>query len=44
VIDIPALIGETGDRVEITERTEQRIVFLIEKQSSHPSADIGRLS
>lgn len=31
VIDIPSLIRETGDRVEITERTEQRIVFLIEK-------------
>jgi tRNA 2-thiouridine synthesizing protein A len=31
VIDIPALIRETGDRVEITERSERRIVFLIEK-------------
>lgn len=31
VIDIPNLIRETGDRVEITERTEHRIVFLIEK-------------
>ena len=31
VIDIPALIQETGDKVEITERLEQRIVFLIEK-------------
>lgn len=31
VIDIPHLIAETGDRVEITERTAQRIVFLIEK-------------
>jgi tRNA 2-thiouridine synthesizing protein A len=31
VIDIPNLIGETGDKVEITERTEQQIVFLIEK-------------
>ena len=31
VIDIPSLIRETGDRVEITERTEQQIVFLIEK-------------
>ena len=31
VIDIPALINETGDRVEITERAESRIVFLIEK-------------
>jgi tRNA 2-thiouridine synthesizing protein A len=31
VIDIPGLIGETGDKVEITDRTEQRIVFMIEK-------------
>ena len=31
VIDIPNLIRETGDRVEITERGERRIVFLIEK-------------
>jgi tRNA 2-thiouridine synthesizing protein A len=31
VIDIPNLVLKTGDKVEITERTEQRIVFLIEK-------------
>ena len=31
VIDIPNLIRETGDKVEITARTESRIVFLIEK-------------
>lgn len=31
VIDIPNLIRETGDKVEITERMEKRIVFLIEK-------------
>jgi tRNA 2-thiouridine synthesizing protein A len=31
VIDIPALIQETGDKIEITERAAQRIVFLIEK-------------
>ena len=31
VIDIPNLIQETGDKVEITERAEHRIVFLIEK-------------
>ena len=31
VIDIPTLIRETGDKVEITVRTETRIVFLIEK-------------
>ena len=31
VIDIPALIQETGDKVEITGRDESGIVFLIEK-------------
>ncbi len=31
VIDIPNLIRETGDRLEITERTQSRIIFLIEK-------------
>jgi tRNA 2-thiouridine synthesizing protein A len=31
VIDIPNLIRETGDKVEITESAEHRIVFLIEK-------------
>jgi tRNA 2-thiouridine synthesizing protein A len=31
VIDIPNLIRETGDKVEITEREEHRIVFVIEK-------------
>jgi tRNA 2-thiouridine synthesizing protein A len=31
VIDIPNLIRETGDRIEITARDETRIVFLIEK-------------
>jgi tRNA 2-thiouridine synthesizing protein A len=31
VIDIPNLIRETGDMVEIIERSEDRIVFLIEK-------------
>jgi tRNA 2-thiouridine synthesizing protein A len=31
VIDIPNLIRETGDKVEISERAEQTIVFLIEK-------------
>jgi tRNA 2-thiouridine synthesizing protein A len=31
VIDIPSLIRETGDKVEISERGENRIVFLIEK-------------
>lgn len=31
VIDIPNLIRETGDHVEISERSDTRIVFLIEK-------------
>ncbi|QPF83465.1 sulfurtransferase TusA family protein [Bradyrhizobium genosp. L] len=31
VIDIPNLIRETGDKVEIAERSDLRIVFLIEK-------------
>ena len=31
VIDIPNLIRETGDRVDIRERSETRIVFVIEK-------------
>jgi tRNA 2-thiouridine synthesizing protein A len=31
VIDIPALILETGDTVQITEQGERRVVFLIEK-------------
>ena len=34
VIDIPNLIREIGDKVEITERTERRIVFLIEKSDN----------
>jgi tRNA 2-thiouridine synthesizing protein A len=35
VIDIPNLIRETGDLVEIAERNERRIVFLIEKARDH---------
>jgi tRNA 2-thiouridine synthesizing protein A len=35
VIDIPNLIHETDDRVEIAERNERRIVFLIEKARDH---------
>lgn len=31
VIDIPALIHQTGDRIEITERVDNRTTFLIEK-------------
>jgi len=33
VIDIPNLIRETGDKVEISRRAEQEIVFLIEKSN-----------
>ena len=33
VIDIPNLIRETGDKVEITERNETRVIFLIEKSN-----------
>jgi tRNA 2-thiouridine synthesizing protein A len=31
VIDIPNLIRETGDRVEVDRRAEKLIVFMIEK-------------
>jgi tRNA 2-thiouridine synthesizing protein A len=31
VIDIPNLVLKTGDKIEIAERTEQRLVFVIEK-------------
>lgn len=31
VIDIPAMVQQVGDRVEITERSDSRIVFTIEK-------------
>jgi tRNA 2-thiouridine synthesizing protein A len=31
VIDIPNLIRETGDKVEISERAADRVVFMIEK-------------
>jgi tRNA 2-thiouridine synthesizing protein A len=37
VIDIPNLIRETGDRVEIIERAEKRIVFVIEKAHGAPA-------
>jgi tRNA 2-thiouridine synthesizing protein A len=37
VIDIPNLIRETGDEVEITERDDGRIVFLIEKTDNSTS-------
>ena len=38
VIDIPNLIQETGDKVEIKERAEHRIVFLIEKTAGFSAA------
>jgi tRNA 2-thiouridine synthesizing protein A len=41
VIDIPHLIRETGDKVEITESAERRIVFLIEKTDGLSPAATG---
>jgi tRNA 2-thiouridine synthesizing protein A len=41
VIDIPNLIRETGDKVEITERAAQKIVFLIEKTDGLSPAVTG---
>ena len=38
-IDIPNLIRETGDKVEITERDDRRIVFLIEKADGSAASD-----
>jgi tRNA 2-thiouridine synthesizing protein A len=37
VIDIPNLVRETGDRIEIAEHSGQRIVFRIEK-TGQPSS------
>jgi tRNA 2-thiouridine synthesizing protein A len=42
VIDIPNLIRETGDKVEITERNESRIVFLIQKNNGLIEKPDGR--
>ena len=39
VIDIPNLIRETGDRIELTQRVEHEIVFLIEKAGGSPPAE-----
>ena len=36
-IDIPHLIGTTGDRLEGVERGERDMVFLIEKSAPKPS-------
>ena len=41
VIDIPNLIRETGDKVEIAERTEDRIVFMIEKAGGGNVGETG---
>jgi tRNA 2-thiouridine synthesizing protein A len=41
VIDIPTLIRETGDKVEVSQHTEQQIVFLIEKMGGLPAAGAG---
>ena len=41
VIDIPNLIRETGDKVEITKRAEHGIVFLIEKADGLSPAVTG---
>ena len=41
VIDIPNLIRETGDKVEISERAERQIVFLIEKTDGLPAKVTG---
>ena len=43
VIDIPNLVRETGDKLEIAERTEERIVFLIEK-ANRPIGDVNASS
>jgi tRNA 2-thiouridine synthesizing protein A len=37
VIDIPNLIRETGDKVEIVEQGQAKIVFLIEKNAAMES-------
>jgi tRNA 2-thiouridine synthesizing protein A len=34
VIDIPNLIQETGDKVDVTRQAGQQIVFVIEKQTA----------
>ena len=34
VIDIPSLIQETGDKLEVTKRADQEFVFVIEKANS----------
>jgi tRNA 2-thiouridine synthesizing protein A len=41
VIDIPNLIRETGDKVEVMENAERQIVFLIEKTNGLPAEVTG---
>jgi tRNA 2-thiouridine synthesizing protein A len=43
-IDIPNLIRETGDTVEILERDEARIIFLIEKAGLATCATVPQRS
>ena len=38
-IDIPHLIHQTGDRVEMLKRDESGTVFLIEKMAGEPISD-----
>lgn len=39
LIDIPVLIGETGDRITSSERSHELIVFVIEKLASAPAVN-----
>ncbi|MGX7741341.1 sulfurtransferase TusA family protein [Rhodopseudomonas parapalustris] len=39
LIDIPVLIGETGDRITSSERRDEVIVFVIEKRALNSAAD-----
>ncbi len=39
LIDIPVLIGETGDRITSSERSDEMIVFVIEKLAGAPAVD-----
>jgi tRNA 2-thiouridine synthesizing protein A len=41
VIDIPNLIRETGDKIEVTEHAEHGILFLIEKTTGLSPAATG---
>ena len=43
VIDIPSLVRQTGGRVDIAERSEARIVFVIEKANVSPGRASGPL-